>query len=138
MGYFDDLVIDYTIETAYGESNEHEMRLETLRRQLYMFKLAVNGGLVMLSDKEQNVVALSPEFITHFGWTLEEFQALEPGDFFHADSAAIAQTHKSNHLAGPYIARCYNKAEQLAYHQVQGLCVEFDNEHWRMLSFILI
>ena len=138
MAYFDDLVPDYTMETAEGESNEYEPRLESLRRLLYMFKLAVNGSAVILADEEGNVVAVSPEFVTQFGWTLAEFQALEPGDFFHADSLAIANTHKNNHLAAPYIARCYNKAEQSAYFQVQGLCVAFDSQHWRMLSFVLI
>ena len=138
MAYFDDLVIDYTVETANGGSNEVAERLETMRRLLFMFKLAVNGSPVILSDKDEGVVAISPEFEDHFGWTLEEFQEVGPEDFFHADSVSIAQTHRENHLAAPYIARCYNKAGQLAYHQVQGLCVEFDGQHWRMLSFIYI
>ena len=138
MAYFDDLVPDYTVETANGESNEYDEKLEALKRLLFMFKLAVNGSAVILADEEGNVVAVSPEFVTQFGWTLEEFQEVEPGDFFHADSLAIANVHKDNHLAAPYIARCKNKAEQSAYFQVQGLCVAFDNQHWRMLSFVLI
>jgi hypothetical protein len=69
---------------------------------------------------------------------LEEFQALESGDFFHADSMEIAGIHRDNNLAAPYIARCYNKAEQSAYFKVQGLCVAFDDDQWRMLSFEII
>ena len=132
MAYFDDLVPDYTMETPPGES------LETERRLLYMFKLAINGHAVMLNDDEGNVLAISPEFETQFEWTLEEFQALDPADFFHEDSLSTAEAHKTNHLAAPYIARCFNKSDQSAYFKVQGLCVEFDNEHWRMLSFDLI
>jgi len=105
---------------------------------LFMFKLAINGHMVALSDGGSNVVALSPEFVSNFGWTLEEFQALEASDFFHADSLPIATVHKTHHLAAPYIARCYKKNGSLSYYQVQGLCVEFDNEHWRMLSFVKI
>ena len=138
MAYFDDLEIDYTTETAHGQVQNVDENIETLRRLLFMFKLSMNGDIVLLADEEGNVIAISPEFIDHFGWTLEEFQALEYSDFFHADSLVIANTHKDNHLAAPYIARCYNKAEQLAYHQVQGLCVEFDGQHWRMLSFTQI
>jgi len=138
MAYFDDLVPDYTIETANGESNEPLERLETLKRLLFMFKLAINGHSVLLADADGNVVAVSPEFETQFGWTLAEFQEVDPADFFHEDSLVIANTHKDNHLAAPYIAKCYNKAEQTAYFQVQGLCVEFDNQHWRILSFVLI
>ena len=138
MAYFDDLVPDYTVETANGESNEFVERLEALRRLLYMFKLAINGHAVLLADADGNVVAVSPEFETQFGWTLEEFQEVDPADFFHADSLTIANVHKDNHLAAPYIARCKNKAEQSAYFQVQGLCVAFDGQHWRMLSFVLI
>ena len=138
MSYFDDLEIDYTVEIANGESNEYVDKIETLRRLMYMFKLAVNGSAVMLTDTDGDVSAISPEFVTAFGWTLEEFQEVDPADFFHADSLTIANVHKDNHLAAPYIARCKNKAEQSAYFQVQGLCVAFDNQHWRMLSFVLI
>ena len=134
MGYFDDLVPDYTTEIPTSDPGS----METMRRLLFMLKLAINGDICALSDKEGNVVSLSPEFISNFQWTLEEFQALGEGDFFHEDSAPIAYTHKENHLAAPYIARCYKKNETLSYYQVQGLCVEFDGEHWRMLSFVKI
>ena len=134
MAYFDDLAPDYTVEIPPSSDTS----LESMRRLLYMFKLSMNGDCVSLSDDETNIYAISPEFVAQFGWTLEEFQALTAADFFHEDSLEIAQTHKANHLAGPYIARCFNKAGQSAYFQVQGLCVEFDSEHWRMLSFELI
>ncbi len=134
MGYFEDLVPDYTVELppASGAS------LEALRRLLYMFKLAVNGVAVSLDSENEGVIAISPEFETQFGWTLAEFQALQPGDFFHADSSETAGIHRDNNLAAPYIARCYNKAVQSAYFKVQGLCVAFDDDLWRMLSFELI
>ena len=134
MGYFDDLAPDYTVEIP----NVSDASLEALRRLLFMFKLAVNGKAVSLDSESEGVVAISPEFETQFGWTLEEFQALQPGDFFHEDSASVAAIHRDNNLAAPYIARCYNKAGQSAYFKVQGLCVAFDDEHWRMLSFELI
>ena len=134
MAYFDDLVPDYKVEVPPSSDTS----LESMRRLMYMFKVAINGKAVMLSDEDANVIAISPEFVTQFGWTLEEFQAIDPSDFFHEDSLATAQAHKSNHLAAPYIARCHNKAAQSAYFKVQGLCVEFDDEHWRMLSFELI
>jgi PAS domain-containing protein len=134
MAYFDDLVPDYTMEVPAASAPS----LEALRRLMYMFKLAVNGVAVSLDSKSEGIVAISPEFEEQFGWTLEEFQALEAGDFFHEDSSEIAAIHRANNLAAPYIARCYNKDEQSAYFQVQGLCVEFDGEHFRMLSFELI
>ena len=137
MAYFDELEIDYTIETANGQSEESSMRLETLRRQLYMFKLAINGAMVILSsDDDLGVVAISPEFEKNFDWTLEEFQAVTTEEFFHEDSLEVAETHRDNHLAGPYIARCYKNGGGLSYYKIQGLCIEFDNEHWRMLSFV--
>lgn len=131
MAYFDDLVPDYTEEVPSASAPS----LETMRRLLYMFKLAINGKMVALADGDGNAIALSPEFLDIFEWTLEEFQALEPSEFFHADSLPVAETHQSNHLAGPYIARCYNKSGNSAYFTIQGLCVEFDGQHWRMLSF---
>ncbi len=134
MGYFDDLAPDYTRELP----NASDVSLEALRRLLYMFKLAVNGVAVSLDSENEGIIAISPEFETQFGWTLAEFQALQPGSFFHADSAETAGIHRDNNLAAPYIARCYNKASQSAYFKVQGLCVAFDNDLWRMLSFELI
>ena len=135
MTYWDTLEPDYTIETADGMANELEPRLETMRRLLFMCKLAVNGHMVLLSDEDEGVVAISPEFEKNFDWTLEEFQAVTPEEFFHEDSLDIATTHRDNHLAAPYIARCYKKGGGLSYYKIQGLCVEFDQEHWRMLSF---
>ena len=134
MTYFDDLAPDYTIELP----NASDVSLEALRRLLYMFKLAVNGVAVSLDSTNDGIIAISPEFETQFGWTLAEFQALESGDFFHEDSAETAAIHRDNNLAAPYIARCYNKAEQSAYFKVQGLCVAFDDDLWRMLSFELL
>ena len=134
MTYFDNLVPDYTVEIPTAS----DASLEALRRLLFMFKLAVNGHAVSLDSENDGIIAISPEFETQFGWTLEEFQALQPGSFFHADSAEIAGIHRDNNLAAPYIARCYNKAQQSAYFKVQGLCVGFDNDVWRMLSFELI
>ena len=131
MSYFDDLVPDYTKEVPPASA----VSMEALRRMLYMFKLAMNGHMVALSDENASVVALSPEFLINFQWTLEEFQALDPSEFFHEDSLPVALIHKNNHLAAPYIARCYKKSGGLSYYIVQGMCVEFDNEHWRMLSF---
>ena len=131
MGYFDDLVPDYTIEVPAASAPS----LEAMRRLLYMFKMAVNGHMVAFSDEDGNVISLSPEFLDNFQWTLEEFQALEAGEFFHEDSSEVAGIHKDNHLASPYIARCYKKNETLSYYTIQGLCVEFDDQHWRMLAF---
>ncbi len=134
MGYFDDLVPDYQIEVPPASAAS----LESLRRMMYMFKLTMNGIAVSLDSEVEGIIAISPEFETQFGWTLAEFQALQPGEFFHADSAEIAGIHRDNNLAAPYIARCYNKADQSAYFKVQGLCVAFDDDLWRMLSFELI
>ena len=135
MAYFDELVPDYTVEVPPSS----EVSKESMRRLLYMFKLAINGHAVLLVDDDDNVIALSPEFTTQFTWTLEEFQEIDIStEFFHEDSLEIAQTHNNNHLAAPYIARCYNKAGDSGYFHVQGLCVAFDDEHWRMLSFELI
>jgi len=134
MAYFDDLAPDYTVEVP----NASAASLESLRRLLFMFKMAVNGVAVSLDSENDGVIAISPEFETQFGWTLAEFQALEAGEFFHADSTEIAAIHRANNLAAPYIARCYNKADQSAYFKVQGLCVGFDSDLWRMLSFELI
>ena len=131
MAYFDDLIPDYTVELPPSS----DASLETMRRLLYMFKLAMNGHMVLLSDNVLNVVAVSPEFESQFDWTLEEFQALEPGDFFHADSLSVAMTHQENSLAAPYIARCYKKGGGLSYYKIQGLSIAFDCQNWRMLSF---
>ena len=81
MAYFDDLLPDYTVEIP-PSSNES---LETMRRLLFMFKLSMNGHMVLLSDDDLNVLAISPEFESQFDWTLEEFQELDPSEFFHAD-----------------------------------------------------
>lgn len=134
MGYFDDLVPDYTVEVPPASAAS----LESMRRLLYMFKLAINGVSVLLADDDGNVIGISPEFETQFGWTLAEFQALEPEDFFHADSLDVALIHREHNLAAPYQARCYNKASQSGWFQIQGVCVEFEANHWRMLSFELI
>ena len=134
MAYFDDLVPDYTVEVPFAS----DVGLETMRRLLFMFKLAINGHAVLLADDDENVIAISPEFETQFGWTLAEFQELTSADFFHEDSLPVAAKHQANHLAAPYIARCYNKAGASGYFKVQGLCIEFDGKHWRMLSFELI
>ena len=134
MGYFDDLVPDYTVELPAASAPS----LESLRRLLFMFKLAVNGVAVTLDSEEEGIVAISPEFEEQFGWTLEEFQELDSGEFFHEDSTEIAGIHRANNLAAPYIARCYNKADQSGYFKVQGLCVAFDDDLWRMLSFELL
>ena len=134
MAYFDDLAPDYTVEVPPTSTPS----LEALRRLLFMFKLAVNGAAVSLDSENEGIVAVSPEFKEQFGWTLAEFQELEAGDFFHEDSVETAAVHRANHLAAPYIARCYNKTGQSAYFKVQGLCVAFDGDHWRMLSFELI
>ena len=131
MGYFDDLVPSYTeeIPTATKDS------LETMRRLMFMFKLAINGHMVTLDNPATGIAAISPEFEDNFQWTLEEFQNLEPGEFFHEDSSEIAGIHRDNHLAAPYIARCYKKNDALSYYKIQGLCISFDGQHWRMLSF---
>jgi hypothetical protein len=131
MAYFDDLVPDYTMEVPAASAPS----LEALRRLLYMFKLAMNGHIVAFSNEAGDVISLSPEFLTNFQWTLEEFQELEAGEFFHEDSSETAGIHKDNHLASPYLARCYKKNGTLSYYVIQGLCVEFDDQHWRMLSF---
>jgi len=131
MGYFDDLLPDYTVEVPPSSDES----LESMRRLLFMFKLAINGHIVLLADDDENVIAFSPEFESQFDWTLEEFQELDPSEFFHADSLSVAQIHQENDLAAPYIARCYKKGGGLSYYKIQGLCVEFDSEHWRMLSF---
>ena len=132
MAYFDDLVPDYTIEIPISDN----VSLETMRRLLYMFKLAINGHMVVLADNAQNVIAISPEFEDNFGWTLEEFQGLEMDEFFHEDSLSVAQTHQENSLAAPYIARCYKKGGGLSYYHIQGLNVAFDSQNWRMLSLV--
>ena len=132
MTYFDDLVPDYKTEIP-GEAT-----LETSKRLLFMFKLAMNGHMVALSDADGDVSSLSPEFLDNFQWTLEEFQALEPSDFFHEKSLDVALIHSNNDLAAPYQARCYNKVEQSGWFEIQGVCVEFDGQHWRMLSFELL
>ncbi len=134
MTYFDDLAPDYTVEIPPASAAS----LEALRRLLYMFKLAVNGTAVSLDSSNEGIIAISPEFETQFGWTLEEFRELDAGEFFHADSTEIAGIHRDNNLAAPYIARCYNEAEQSAYFKVQGLCVAFDDDLWRMLSFEIL
>ena len=128
MGYFDELTIDRTQEVPPGD-------LEIQRRLLYMFKLAINGNMVMLADEEQNVISLSSEFLDNFDWTLEEFQALEPADFFHADSLNVALTNRANHSAALYMARCYKKGGTLNWYEVNAMCVAFDEQHWRLLSF---
>ena len=131
MTYFDDLAPDYSVEIPASSTQS----LESMRRLLFMFKLAINGHMVVLADETLVVLAISPEFEDNFQWTLEEFQAIEPTEFFHEDSVDIAVTHRTNHLAAPYIARCYKKNGSLSYYTVQGLCIEFDDKHWRMLSF---
>jgi hypothetical protein len=134
MAYFDELVPDYTVEVPPSDGAS----LEAMRRLLFMFKLAINGHIVLLADNNENVVAVSPEFESQFDWTLEEFQALGPEDFFHADSLSVAAIHQANSLAAPYIARCYKKSGGLSYYKIQGLNVSFDGESWRMLSFVKI
>jgi hypothetical protein len=138
MSYWDDLVPDYTIETALGDNGDITMNRETMRRLFFVLKSAINGDCVMLSDETGNVVAISSEFTSLFGWTLAEFQSIEPENFFHEDSLEVATLHKEHHLSSPYIARCYGKTGQSGYFKIQGLCVDFENNHWRLSIFDLI
>lgn len=130
MGYFDDLEPTYTEELPGPEG------LEASRRLMYILKLTLNGGAVILKNETADaVVAISPEFTTEFGYNLAETQALEIEDFFHANSQAIAATHKTNNLAAPYNARCKKKDESYSWYTVLGLSFILDDIIWRTLEF---
>ena len=129
--YFDTLVPDYTIEIP----EISEKSLETMRRLLFMFKLAINGKAMVLYDAvSTDVIAISPEFEDEFGWTLAEFQEVTSEQFFHEDSLPVVLIHGEHELAAPYIARCNHKGGGDELYKVQGLTVEFDDHRWRMLS----
>ncbi|GAG19852.1 unnamed protein product, partial [marine sediment metagenome] len=126
--YFDALVPNYAMEVP-GEKDP-----ETSRRLLYMFKVAINGKACVLNNASTDPntpIAISPEFVTKFGYTFEEFAALEPADFFHEDSLPVAMIHSANNLAAPFIARCKHKNESYAYFKIQGLTVTVDDINWR-------
>ena len=129
--YFDNLVPDYKQEIP----EVSEKSLETMRRLLYMFKLAVNGHAMVLYDAvSTDVIAISPEFEEVFGWTLAEFQEVTSEQFFHEDSLPVVLIHGEHELAAPYIARCNTKGGGDDLYRIQGLTVEFDGNRWRMLS----
>lgn len=133
QAYFDDLVPDYTQEIP----EVSEKSLETMRRLLFMFKLAVNGHIMVLRDAvSHDVVAISPEFIEKFGWTLAEFKEVQSEIFFVGASWLVAQTHETHELAAPYMAECKKKNGSKDLYAIQGLTVEFDDHRWRMLSFV--
>lgn len=132
QAYFDALVPNYTVEVPAAKDPE------TSKRLLYMFKVAINGKACILcnaSTDPNTAIAISPEFEIKFGYTFEEFAELECADFFHEDSAPVAEVHRNNNLAAPYIARCKHKNESYAYFKIQGLTVIVDDINWRMLYF---
>lgn len=133
--YFENLEPDYTMELPGPET------LESLRRMMYMFKVAINGTACVLNNASADPtieIAISPEFESEFGYTFEEFAALEPAGFFHEASLPIAMTHASNNLAAPYIARCKKKAGSYSWYTVEAFTVVLDDINWRMLSFVKI
>ncbi len=135
QAYFDNLVPDYTVEIP----EVSELSTETMRRLLFMFKLAVNGLSMVLYDAvSTDVIAISPEFEDVFGWTLAEFQEITSAEFFHEDSLPVVLIHGEHNIAAPYIARCNAKGGANALFKVQGLTVEFDDHRWRMLSLEMI
>lgn len=130
--YFDALVPDYTMEIPGATDTE------TARRLLFMFKTAINGKACVLNNASTDPnteIAISPEFESEFGYTFEEFAALDPSEFFTAVSLPIAMVHSSNNLAAPYIARCIKKNAAEGWYTVQGLTVKVDDINWRLLSF---
>ena len=128
--YFEELVPDYTVELPVSEG------LESLRRLLFMFKVAINGkACVLINATEETAIAISPEFESEFGHTFAEFEAMDAEDFFHEDSLTVAETHGDNNLAAPYAAKCKKSDESYAWYTIQGLSVIVDNITWRMLSF---
>ena len=132
MSYFDALVPDYTQELPSVGS------AETSRRLLYMFKVAINGKACVLNNASTDpntAIAISPEFENEFGYTFEEFAALDPGDFFDDESLVVAMIHSANNLAAPYIARCKNKSSAQNWYKITGLTVTVDDIDWRMLYF---
>jgi len=126
--YFENLKPDYVQEVPTPN--------EALRRLLYMFKVAINGKACVLKNSDADTtIAISPEFISEFGWTFEEFAALDPADFFDNESLVIATIHAENKLAAPYMAKCKNKNGDKNWYKVQGLNVEVDGINWRMVVF---
>lgn len=130
VDYFDALSLDETVEVP------EETSLETRRRLLYALKCALNGGAMTLREAEgDEVVSVSPEFTTEFGYSLEEFQALDMEDFFVGDSYDVAMSHGEDNLAASYVARCKKSNDVEAWYVVQGLTFFMDNLYWRVLTY---
>ena len=105
---------------------------------MYMFKVAINGKACVLdnaSTDPNTPIAISPDFKNEFGYTFEEFAALDPSDFFDDESLVVAMIHANNNLAAPYMAKCKNKSSAQGWYKITGLTVAVDNINWRMLSF---
>lgn len=132
--YFDELVPDYTVEIA-----ESPINLEGTRRLLYMLKRALNGVAVMLYDNTNvvstEIVAISPEFTTLFGYDLEEIQALGATNFFHPNDWFIAELHGDNNLCGYYSSRCKKSNDAYLQCYVQAASLSLDDFTWRILTF---
>ncbi len=128
--YFEELEPDYTIELPGPEG------LEAIRRLMYVLKLTINGSCVVLKNvTTDEVVAISPEFETEFGYTLAEIKVLDEEDFYHANSLDMATTHAANNLAAPYNASCKNSSAAYNWYEVLGLSLIVDDIIWRVLSF---
>ena len=129
--YFDTLVIDYTDELPTTDT-------ELQRRHLFALKSAINGKRMALTaaanDEAAEVVAVSPEFESGFGYTAAELQALGI-DFFEADSQATAQKHLDNRLAAPYVAHCTRDGAASVWQKIQGFNLVADGIEWRIVIF---
>jgi len=134
QNYFDGLEPDYTIEIAQAPSN-----LEGPRRLLYMLKHALNGIAMMLYDNTNvtstEIVSISPEFTTLFGYDLEEIQSLGADNFFHPNDWFIAELHGDNNLCGYYSSRCKRSNETYIQCYVQAASLSLDDFTWRVLTF---
>lgn len=134
--YFDDLEPDYPVEIAESAV------LEGPRRFLYVLKHALNNSAVMLYDNtavtETEIVSVSPEFTTLFGYDLAAAQALGAENFFHANDWYIAEIEGDNNLCGYYSARCKKSNDAYVQCYIFGTSVSLDNFTWRMLIFTQI
>ena len=129
--FFDALVIDYKDELPSTDT-------ELQRRVLFGLKSAINGGRVVLAatpaGETAEVVAVSPEWETHFGYTAAELQALGI-DFFEDESQSTAQKHIDNRLAAPYIAFCKRDGLTSKWQRIQGFNFVADSVEWRVVVF---
>jgi len=129
--YFDELEIDYTEELP-------EISGEAAARLIYLLKRSMNGDRITLratpTGEGGEVVSCSTEWLSYFGFTLEE-QDAQGSDLFDDDSIDLAELHADHKLAAPYVALVRRKDKASVVQNIQGMNFRVGDIEWRAVIY---